>query len=120
MTSKPKAKAKVKEIELTAVGLHYRLTPSKLAKLEDSLPLQCELRREPENEYDENAIAVWCVERPFREVKIGYLAKQVAHDLAPMMDVGKFSPHEVWASEIHVSKSGVGGNGHVATLLVKV
>lgn len=118
--NKPKAKAKVKEISLTAVGLHYRLTISKLRKLQELLPLKAELRREPDNEYDENAIAVWIVERPFREVKIGYLKKEVAHDLAPKMDAGDFKPHEVWAVELVNEKEGIGGNGYVAQLLVKL
>ena len=118
--SKPKAKAKVKEITLTCVGLHYRLTITKLRKLQDNLPLQAELRREPENEYDENAIAVWVIEKPFREVKIGYLKREVAHDLAPQMDSKHFNPHEIWVAELRNEKEAVGGNGYVAQLLVKL
>lgn len=117
---KPKAKAKVKEITLTCVGLHYRLTISKLRALQENLPLKAELRREPENEYDENAIAVWVIEKPFREVKIGYVQKAVAHDLAPKMDSKEFHPHEVWVAELQNQKKEVGGEGYVAMLLVRL
>lgn len=117
---KPKAKGKINEINLTVVGLQHRLTKTKIEKLIDALPLMIELRREPENEFDENAIAVWCIEKPFKEVKIGYIQRVVAADLAGPMDDGKFKPYEAWLSEVEVVKTGVGGEGHVGNLLVKV
>lgn len=117
---KPKAAAKVKEISLTAVGLHYRLTIPKLKKMEEAIPLKVVLRREPNNEYDENAIAVWCVERPFKDVKIGYLKRGVAQDLAPKMDSRDFKPREVWITELVNEKETTASNGYVAELLVRL
>ena len=116
----PKAKGKIKEIELTVVGLQHRLTAKKIEQLGELTPLKCELRREPDNKVDENAIAVWCVEKPFREVKLGYLRRQVAADLAEPMDDGKFKPTEAWLTEVSVLKTGIGGEGHVGTLYAKV
>lgn len=43
------------------------------------------LQREPSNAFDENAIAVL---DPETQVHLGYVAKEVAVDLAPEMDTG--------------------------------
>ena len=43
------------------------------------------LQREPSNAFDENAIAVL---DPETQIHIGYVAKEVAADLAPEMDAG--------------------------------
>ena len=118
--SKPKAKTKVKEITFTVVGLHHRLTPSSLHELEASSPLKVELRREPDNLYDENAIAVWALERPFREMQIGYLRKEVARDIAPKMDRNEFDPQECWITDVENERESQGGSSYVATLLVKL
>lgn len=45
-----------------------------------------ELRREPTNQYDENAIEVFTLEPA---LKLGYVAKNFAAGLAPMLDEGK-------------------------------
>lgn len=44
------------------------------------------LRREPGNQYDFNAIMVL---QPESEIHLGYVAKEVAAELAPMMDEGR-------------------------------
>ena len=43
------------------------------------------LEREPENEYDENAIRVLC---PKTGEFLGFVAKEVALEIAPLMDTG--------------------------------
>lgn len=54
---------------------------------------EVELVREPSNPYDENAIEVYCFnerdpETRIRFLKLGYIAKNFARDLAPLMDKG--------------------------------
>lgn len=44
-----------------------------------------QLKREPFNNYDENAVAVY-----YKEYKIGYLNRYLAEDIAPKMDAGIF------------------------------
>lgn len=45
------------------------------------------IEREPENAFDPNAIKVLS---PERSLHIGYVAKEVAVELAPLMDEGRF------------------------------
>lgn len=114
---KSQAKKKPKEITLTVVGLQYRLIDPKLKDMQEVTPLKTELRRDPENIHDENAIAVYVMEKPYKGTHVGYLKRQVAHDLAPEMDRGKFSPREVWLTEITFSNQ---DRAHTGTLLVKL
>ena len=46
------------------------------------------LAREPENEYDPNAIAVKQVFKNGGEVMLGYVPKELAAEWAPLMDAG--------------------------------
>lgn len=48
-----------------------------------------QLRPEPQNQYDENAIAVWVAFPPesgMENAQIGYLPKEIAAQVAPHMD----------------------------------
>lgn len=48
-----------------------------------------QLRPEPQNQYDENAIAVWVAFPPesgMKNAQIGYLPKEIAAQVAPHMD----------------------------------
>jgi|GEM_PF-3065937 len=54
------------------------------------------LEREPDNEYDPNAIAVYCDSPDLDEYKkIGYLSRELAAKLAPLMDAGNSIDAEV-------------------------
>lgn len=48
-----------------------------------------QLRREPHNSHDSNAVAVYAAAPDRRVYFIGYLAKAAAYVLAPLMDKGK-------------------------------
>lgn len=65
------------------VGIHFRGRDVK--ELAASLPLGTELslRREPENEHDQNAIMVY-----YLDTHIGYVNRQSALWIAPDMDEG--------------------------------
>lgn len=109
-----------KEITLTVVGIHYRLTAPTVRKLIADLPIKVELRREPENMHDENAIAVWAMEKPYRNTQIGYLKREVAADLAGAMDEGDFNPREAWLTKIDDEHKAEGGNKYEGQLIVKL
>lgn len=106
---------KPKEVEITVVGLAYRVTPSTLQLLAGKLPFPVELEREPENEHDENAIKVVVVKyfsHKFNDFHIGYAPKGVASVWAPALDAGKLTIAEAWITGIDVDEG-------TATMLVK-
>lgn len=48
-----------------------------------------QLRREPHNSHDKNAVAVYAAAPDRRVYFIGYLARAAAYVLAPLMDKGR-------------------------------
>jgi hypothetical protein len=125
MTPKAKSAKKgavtpAKEITLTAVGFHFRLVPHQIEKLQQEIPIVLELRREPENEYDMNAIAIWGRERPF-VMKLGYISKPQAAEIAPRMDAEEFEISEAWLLDLApATHDSIGGNGYYGEVLVKL
>jgi len=105
-------------LEISVVGMLYRVTPGTLEKMRDALPLRCELEREPENLHDENAVKVMVTERPWAKphgfFHVGFLSREVAAEFASRMDVGKFPFTEAWLMEIDEA------NGTGVLLLKKV
>jgi len=99
------------KMELQVVGLNYRLTPAKIAKIKRETPLRCVLEREPMNAHDENAIKVVITQRPWAHegegLHIGYIARQTAQVLAGKLDGGKFPFTDVWVTDVDVDK-GIG------------
>jgi HIRAN domain len=80
-----------RDLELTVVGINYRVTPATIRELQELLPLQCELIREPDNYHDPNAVKVVLTDRRWRRgFHIGYLSRQLATEIGPRMDGGKF------------------------------
>jgi hypothetical protein len=84
-------KHKPSKLNVSVVGLEYRVTTTTLREMEEALPLKCYLTREPMNRYDPNAIKV--VVHPDNEYRadnfhIGYLRRTVAELFAPLMDEG--------------------------------
>lgn len=86
-------------LETTLKGMNYRLTPDTIREVAELCPVHVELRREPDNIHDENAIAVFCLEKPWRNAQFGYVERAVASELAPRMDQGKVEIVEAWLME---------------------
>lgn len=63
------------------VGVTFDGIQSVLPRLHAGMPLI--FIREPNNQYDRNAVAVWCGGK-----KIGYLSRDLAADIAPQIDAG--------------------------------
>jgi hypothetical protein len=103
------------ELELEAVGLLYRVTPSTLRKIADETPLAAALVREPENTADENAVAVYLNDVPWSNFHIGYLRREVAKEFAPMMDEGRLTIEQAWLQAVDVEA----GEGEIYLKAVK-
>jgi HIRAN domain len=82
-------KKKSNAFELTVVGMIHHTTKSTRIILRDKLPVECELEREPNNKYDQNAIKVNVTEiGAFYNLHLGYIRRQVAVDLAHYLGSG--------------------------------
>jgi hypothetical protein len=92
-------KTKMEGVTFDVVGLDHRLikdTQRTLKKLVSTAPLSCQLKREPGNLYDKNAIKVIVCDDRLREnypkvfgsnkLHIGYLRRDTAKVLAPGID----------------------------------
>ena len=72
------------------------------------------IEREPENEYDGNAIKVYVpVKKGKHRLGLGYVPAKIAKDLAPLMDAGK-------KFETRFSYKIVSDNGVTKGLIIKV
>jgi len=90
------------------VGLDHRVTRAsqkKLAQLvKDHREVECSLKRDPENEYDENAVKVYVDDPNFRakKVHIGYLRRGTAKVLASGMDAERLTVRHCYLIYIDV------------------
>ena len=83
------ALAKAEGLRVKVSGTSFRQKALEaLAKLRPQ-DVTVQLRREPNNSYDSNAIGVYATAPDRHMYFIGYLAKAVAYVLAPLMDKGK-------------------------------
>jgi HIRAN domain len=90
-----KAKWRKKTVELTVVGLTYRITKPAMRELDQETPIRVKFVREYDNNMDENAIAVETDEDTVLfKGKIGYLRRQIAAVYAPAMDYGDLKLEE--------------------------
>ncbi len=77
-----------RDIFAPLVGMNYRLGIQLQEELADHVPFAVRLERESENRFDPNALKVVAMEvRP--DMHIGYVSRDVAARLAPLMDSGR-------------------------------
>ena len=83
------ALAKASGLRIRVRGTAHR--QSELEKLSVYSPdkITVQLRREPHNSHDKNAVAVYAAAPDRRVYFIGYLARAAAYVLAPLMDKGR-------------------------------
>jgi HIRAN domain len=93
-----------KEMKFRVVGMKYRLSRSTRLILEKRLPLLCRLVREPENEADPNAVAVYVRSEPWRGTKLGYLPRGVAKEIAPRLDAKRLKVIRVTLVSLDVAE----------------
>ncbi len=107
--SKPRKKADVRgewgkwgrerNIDVLLVGMNYRVAPEAQADLARKVPFEVVLKREPDNQYDPNAIKVIMGEiRP--GMHIGYVSRDLAARLAEMIDSEEIRITAVAVTEI--------------------
>jgi hypothetical protein len=90
----PDKKVKTKGVEISVVGMQYRVTPSTLKYIGSLLeggPVECRIEREPDNVHDENAIKVILNESPYKGLHIGFFPRGVAALYAPLIDQGRLT-----------------------------
>ena len=95
------------EQELEVIGLRFRWKETARRALAGLIEQKgqvtgCRLVREPENEYDENAIAVYLPGRLMGGKQLGYLHRETAAVLAPKLDEGvvKIVNAELWSLSV--------------------
>lgn len=99
MPTKKHRMGEEKTMNVSVVGLNYRMTSTTQEQLQEHTPMLVELVREPENNHDENAIAVHLT-RWRKDMMIGYLPRDVAAKLAPLLDHGDVEITSVWLKDV--------------------
>src|SRR5437868_15260556 len=84
------------KLDLMLVGIRHRVTPATIREISTACPLKVRIDREPENFHDENALAVTCLEKPWRKMKFGYISRQTAAELSPRIDRHRIEITEAW------------------------
>lgn len=85
------------KVDLTVVGMQFRLTMQYRNHLRSRASRLCFLRREPDNEHDPNAIMVILKSNG---IHIGYLQRDVAVAYAPLMDTGRIEFTKVKLTDV--------------------
>jgi hypothetical protein len=100
MVEKPRKKIARRKIELVVVGMQYRVTMETRKLFSARLPMRARVEREPDNNNDPNAIKVVLNVEPYTGFHIGYLRRQIASDLAPLLDSGIIKAKKAVLTEI--------------------
>lgn len=98
-----KLKLRRQTMELTVVGLQYRLSLSTRRMISQKLGegrIEVKLVREPDNEMDRNAIKVVIAKSAYKGLHIGYLRKQTALVLADAFDEGEIIDPETYMTAL--------------------
>lgn len=94
--------------ELDVIGLKFRWKKELREKLAMTVNTRSvagiRLEREPENEYDENAIAVYLPNRLYDGKQLGYIRRDSAALLAPKMDAGSLEVVSATLTEIRAGE----------------
>lgn len=91
-------------MDIRVKGTTFENRQGFLAYLNKQTNLSGWLRREPNNKFDPNAIAVIAYAKDAGKViKVGYIPKELAETIAPKMDDGK----KIWVKKFAVT----GGSG---------
>jgi hypothetical protein len=94
-----------KKLELSVVGLQYRVTPSTRRMMAKHLPLKVKLVREPRNTKDPFAIKVVVANgSPYKKIHIGYIRRQIAAMLSPAIKRKKIELGEAWVTELNADE----------------
>lgn len=95
-----------RELLFDTAGMAYRLTADRREELAEEAPLKVQFAREPQNTQDENAVAIHLADyKP--GMHIGYVPKDVAARLAPLIDAGEIRFVEAWLLDMGER------NGHI-------
>lgn len=113
-------KARTWKIDLTVVGLSFRWKRETIAMMPGWCPFPVTLEREPDNQFDKDAIKVVIAGdfklTKLRGVHFGYISNRfdpeegervgLATLLAPKLDSGSVEPVKLWITDIDVENGG--------------
>ena len=106
---KRKTLKRTRRVELTVMGLRYRVNRQARDFLSRYTPIPVELEREPGNAKDSNAIRVHIGRnftlKKYRGLHIGYLRALVAEEFAPAIDSGAIVFSECYLTAIDGDES---------------
>jgi len=93
------------DLKFSVAGMSYHLTPDAQWRLHNEVPIGVTLVREPDNRHDENAISIR-LDRWRPGMMIGYVPRDIAAKLAPMIDTGKIRFSACWLTEVDPATAG--------------
>src|SRR4029077_14933268 len=83
------------------VGMRYRVTLTTLHEMTALMPMRVYFKREPKNIHDENAIAVYLNEKPWKDMHVGYISRQTAAEIAGRIDSGRIELTGGWMNTVN-------------------
>ncbi len=95
------AKPPPRTMKLQCVGMRYRVTPTTLRDMAALTPMRVYFKREPQNIHDENAVAVYLNEKPWKNMHVGYISRQTAAEIADRIDSGKIELTGGWLNNVN-------------------
>lgn len=103
-----KARGNFQMVKLTLmlVGARHRITPATIREISAACPLKVSIEREPDNAHDENALAVICLEKPWKKMQFGYVSRQTAAEFSPRIDKQELEIYAAWLTELEDSGTG--------------
>jgi hypothetical protein len=75
-----------KQLELHLVGTKHHVKAQTILEISNCCPLKVKLVREPQNGVDPNAIAIYADDETWGGMKLGYVGRETASELAPRLD----------------------------------
>lgn len=97
---KQKKQPATNDVSVSLMGFNHRAIAAERRKIAEACPLVIELRREPLNAHDENAIAVHVLEKPWKGMHIGYVPRALAAMFALKLDRGEMRIEQAWLEEV--------------------
>jgi len=98
-TKKHREYGSEKVMKVHTAGMSHHLTPHTIDLLSDETPIAVNLEREPNNRHDRNAIAVR-LDRWRVGTMVGYVPRDVAAKLAPLMDSRTIVISSAWLVKV--------------------
>lgn len=96
-----------KQMELHLVGTRHHVKAQTILEISNCCPMKVKLVREPKNEADPNAIAIYSDDDgTWAGMQLGYVSREVASELAPRLDKKQIQVKRAVLEELDASGHG--------------